>query len=131
MFPIMSPRPGASAPPHAELRASGLGDIVLWLRRKLRRVRVTGESMLPHLCPGDEVLIDPQAYKGDRPQPGDLVVAMHPHQRDLNLIKRVLLVRDNGDCVLVGDNHTASTDSRTLGAFPSHLIIGQVCCRFF
>ena len=113
------------------LRPMGWSDLVLWLRRRLQRVRIKGESMLPQLCPGDEVLVDSAAYEGDRPEPGDLVIAKHPHQPDLQLIKRVLIVRDNGDCVLVGDNRQASTDSRTLGALPSHLILGQVRCHFF
>ncbi len=87
--------------------------------------------MLPSLCPGDEVLVDPKAYACDSPEPGDLVVAIHPQKPGLRLIKRVLIVRDNGECILVGDNRQSSTDSRMLGAVPRNMIIGQVRCRFF
>ena len=116
---------------YRELRPCGISDIVLWLGCRLQRFRVVGHSMLPRLSPGDEVLVDLKAYCCDRPEPGDIVVAIHPQQMDLRMIKRVLLVRDNGDCLLVGDNRKSSTDSRILGAIPSHLIIGQVRCRFF
>lgn len=86
--------------------------------------------MLPLLQPGDEVLVNPNAYRVSSPMPGDLVVAQHPHRLDLRLIKRVVTVQDNGDCILIGDNPTASTDSRHFGAISPARILGQVVCRF-
>lgn len=86
--------------------------------------------MLPTFKPGDEVLVDPNAYQQRSPEPGELVVAQHPLDPQLRLIKRVILVRDNGDCLLIGDNSAASTDSRAFGAVPRQLILGQVICRF-
>jgi nickel-type superoxide dismutase maturation protease len=85
--------------------------------------------MLPLLESGTEVLINPLAYRRRRPQPGDLVVAYHPHQTSLRLIKWVVYVDEEG-CFLKGINTTASTDSREFGLVPWEGIVGQVVCRF-
>ncbi len=85
--------------------------------------------MLPLLVPGSEVLINPLAYRQHRPQPGDLVVAYHPRQPDLRLIKWVVSVDDEG-CFLQGLNAAASTDSREFGTVPWARVVGQVVCRF-
>lgn len=111
--------------PHASAK-----EILWWLLRRRRRFRVTGESMLPALKPGDEVLVDPGAYHHRPPRPGDVVVARHPYQTDLRLIKRVVTVLPNGDCDLRSDNPDAGTDSRTLGAIPAGKIMGRVTGRF-
>lgn len=122
----MPPQP-APAPP--TLRASRLRDVGLWLLRRRQRFRVTGDSMRPLLSPGEEVLIDPTAYRHAPPQPGDLVVAHHPQQPRLRLIKWVVAVDDQG-CFLQGLNLTASTDSRSFGQVPLTDILGRVVCRF-
>ena len=67
---------------------SGVRELLLWLVRRRRRFRVTGESMLPVLKPGDVVLADLLAYRHSHPQPGDIVIARHPLRRDVILIKR-------------------------------------------
>ena len=54
--------------------------------------------MLPLLLPGDEVLVDPQAYRRSRPFVEDLVVLRSPSQWDLCLIKRVKSINQSGDC---------------------------------
>lgn len=86
--------------------------------------------MLPTLQPGDEVLVNPYAYQQQLPNPGELVIAQHPLKPELRLIKRLVTVRANGDCLLMGDNPAESTDSRSFGAVPHQLILGQVVCRF-
>lgn len=86
--------------------------------------------MAPLLEPGDEILIDPRAYRRRRPRPGDIVVARHPYRTDVRLIKRVAAVSEDGTCTLTGDNPTESTDSRTFGAIPHTYILGRVTCRF-
>ncbi len=116
-------------PPPSQLRHSQLTDMVLWLWRQRRRFRIVGESMLPLLEPGTEVLIDPWAYRQRRPQPGDLVVAYHPRQPGLRLIKWVVYVDEDG-CFLQGLNAAASSDSREFGLVPWPQIVGQVVCRF-
>ena len=114
-------------PPHA-LRPSHWMDVGLWLWRRRRRFRVTGDSMRPLLVPGEEVLIDPTAYRRRAPQPGDLVVAEHPQRPGFRLIKWVVAVEPQG-CFLQGIDRAASTDSRTFGWVSLHRILGQVVCR--
>lgn len=105
-------------------------EFVLWLLRRRHRVRVTGQSMLPTLRPGDEVLVDLRAYRRRPIIPGDIVVTRHPFQADLRPIKRVQSVLPDGRCDLRGDNPPASTDSRTYGPLPPDHILGRVTCRF-
>lgn len=112
------------------LRSSQLHDIILWLLRRRRRFRVTGPSMLPLLKPGQEVLLNPYAYRQQLPQPDDIVVARHPQKPHLWLVKRVQFVEADGRCYLKGDNITASTDSRQLGLIAATELLGQVVCRF-
>lgn len=105
-------------------------ELILWLLRRRRRLRVTGESMLPHLRPGQEVLTLPRRWDGRALQPGDVVVLIHPHQPDTPIIKRVAQILPDGRLVLLGDNPAASTDSRTFGPIPPHQILGRVTCLF-
>jgi nickel-type superoxide dismutase maturation protease len=109
---------------------SGVRELLLWLLRRRRRFRVTGESMLPVLKPGDVVLADPLAYRHSPPQPGDIVIARHPLRRDVTLIKRVSAVSEDGRCRLEGDNPAASTDSRTFGWVAAEQVRGRVTSRF-
>jgi nickel-type superoxide dismutase maturation protease len=85
--------------------------------------------MVPLLQPGDEVLINPTAYRHRRPQSGDLVVAQHPQRPHISLIKWVVYGDERG-YFLKGINTIASTDSRHFGWVPRPKILGQVVCRF-
>jgi nickel-type superoxide dismutase maturation protease len=109
---------------------SGARELLLWLLRRRRRFRVTGESMLPVLKPGDVVLADPFAYRHSCPQPGDIVIARHPLRQDVTLIKRVSAVLEDGRCRLEGDNPAESTDSRAFGAVVPEQVRGRVTSRF-
>lgn len=115
---------------NVELKSAGLWELLLWLARRRRRFRVTGHSMQPLLKPGDEVLINPRAYAGASPRPGDLVVARHPLRPNIKIIKRVTAVATNGGVILHGDNPPESTDSRVFGPVPPRLITGKVTRRF-
>jgi len=119
----------SSPSPPTGLRSSRLTDLGLWLLRQRRRFRVVGISMLPLLHPGEEVLVNPSAYGAVLPQPGDLVVAQHPTQPGLRLIKWVVYVEGDA-CFLKGINETTSTDSRAFGLVPYATLLGQVVCRF-
>ncbi|RME41320.1 MAG: nickel-type superoxide dismutase maturation protease [Caldilineae bacterium] len=112
---------------HRQLNAS---ELLLWLFRRRRRFRVNGDSMRPLLEPGDEVLVDPRAYRRTPPQIGDVVIARHPFRRDVRLIKRVTKVLDGDRYELRGDNPAASTDSRTFGAVPRRHLLGKVTARW-
>ena len=113
-----------------ELKSGGIREFFLWLVRRRRRFRVSGNSMLPLLEPGQEVLINPAAYRQTFPQPGDIIVMIHPHRPQTRLIKRVSAVLDDQRYFVVGDNPLESTDSRTFGPISLEQILGQVTSRF-
>jgi len=77
--------------------------------------------MKPTLSDGEFVLVDPHR----RPRPGQLVVARHPENRELLVIKRVDC-HDGDRLVLTSDNPSESTDSRIWGPVDSELVIGVV-----
>lgn len=107
------------------INQSNLYELILWLLRRRRRFRITGDSMRPLLEPGDEVLVD----SGAVPRPGDIVVARHPFIRNLRVIKRVEAVGEDGRYLLKGDNPIASDDSRAFGPVSGERILGRVTSR--
>ncbi|NES85082.1 MAG: nickel-type superoxide dismutase maturation protease [Moorea sp. SIO2B7] len=111
------------------MNQSSYQELLLWLLRKRRRFRVTGVSMSPLLEPGDEILVDLRAYQQQLPCIGDLVVANHPYRQDFQLVKRVVLVFEDGSCFLKGDNSLESTDSRSFGTVTLDQILGRVTSR--
>ncbi len=113
-----------------KLKQITLPEFLLWVFQQRRRFRVIGNSMLPLLNPGDEVLINPTAYQYTAPHLGDIVVAQHPLWSNLRLIKRVTGVAENNHYLLEGDNPAESTDSRMFGPVATKNILGQVTCRF-
>lgn len=84
--------------------------------------------MRPLLNAGDEVLVDPQAYRSQPPRIGDIVVARHPVQFDLQIIKRIMGVLEDGSYQLLGDNSDPSQNSPC--RVPRKLILGRVTSRF-
>lgn len=112
------------------LRQSNLFDLLLWLARLRRRVRVTGASMSPLLRPGDEVLFAPRAYRRRAPRAGEIVIVRHPEREGVKMVKRVTAVLPHDHYQIRGDNPAASTDSRTFGPVPREQILGQVISRF-
>ena len=124
-----TPLAEAAAVPAAVPRA-GPGESLLWLLGRRRRFKVEGGSMEPTLADGDEVLVDPRAYRRRSPVAGEVVVALHPFVRGLRLVKRVARVEAGGAVALEGDNPGASTDGRTLGTVPPEGILGRVTARW-
>lgn len=110
------------------MHESSLKEIILWMLRLRRRYRVTGASMFPLLAPGDEVLVNPHAYRQQPPQMGDIVIAQHPAQADLQIIKRVAEVMGDGRFHLKGDNPDPTQSSDSL--VPPTLILGRVTSKF-
>ncbi len=102
-------------------------ELTAWVLRRRKRMRVRGASMEPTLRDGDVVFINPAAYAQTRPLDGDVVVAKHPKQLELEIIKRVEFTDDRG-VYLRSDNDQEpnATDSRSFGMIPDKLIIGQV-----
>ena len=112
------------------LQKSSKKELLLWALRRRRRFRVVGASMLPTLRAGEEVLLDIHAYDHAAPQVGDIVVAYHPEQPDLKIIKRVGKVMENGRFHLSSDNASAGSDSRQFGSVEFGAIVGRVNGRF-
>ena len=104
--------------------------LLLWVGKRARFC-ITGNSMLPLLKPGDEVLVNPKAYAKQSPEPGDWVIAIHPFQPMQKIIKEVVAVE--GDRFLImGKNAAESTDSRSFGWLTKEQrrLQGRVVCRF-
>lgn len=78
--------------------------------------------MLPTLEDGDTVLVEPGAV----PAPEDIVVAWHPHVRELVVVKRVAERLPEG-WRLVGDNPAES--SHAFGAVAPEAVIGVARSR--
>ena len=106
------------------LAAAGLKDLLLFFCGRRRLLKIQGDSMLPHLQSEDRILINPRIT----PRSGDVVVAWHPSKPGLRLIKRLHGMEPNG-MILLGDNPSASTDSRQLGPIPTALMIGVAVSR--
>lgn len=111
------------------LQKSSTKELLLWALRRRRRFRVVGASMLPTLRAGEEVLLDTHAYDHAVPQVGDIVVAYHPEQPDLKIIKRVGEVLEKG-LFLNSDNPSAGSDSRQFGVVGLDRVVGRVNGRF-
>ena len=86
------------------------------------RYMIEGESMLPLLKEGDEVLVS----KGVSINVGDIVIAKHPQNNKIEMVKRVAGIYDGTYYSLLGDNPTESSDSREFGLVEEKLIIGRV-----
>ena len=105
-------------------------DLLLLLLRRRKRLKIVGNSMLPLLQPGDEVLIDPYAYKNSLPKLNDLVVTRHPQQPKITVVKRVTAIDAEEKYFLTGDNIAYSTDSRHWGSVKLQDILGKVTSYF-
>ncbi len=116
--------------PYKPLPTAGRRELILRLCNLRRKIRVRGPSMLPEFAPGDELFLDPRAYRRREPRVGDVVMARHPQAPQENILKRVAFVSPDGRVFLRGDNPQASTDSRTLGLFPPERILGRVTSRY-
>ena len=81
--------------------------------------RVVGSSMLPTLKDGQLVIVS--TFRS--PQVGDVVVAIL-NKREV--IKRITAISKDWHVQLLGDNSSASTDSRHHGSIPKRHILGVV-----
>ena len=90
-----------------------------------RRVEVRGDSMRPALEPGDRLVIVPAR----RLAPGQLVALADPREPARLVVKRVAAASATGVTVL-GDNPTASTDSRHYGPVAPGAVRGRAVYRY-
>jgi len=82
--------------------------------------------MQPALEPGDRLLVVGLL----KARPGDVVAVVDPRDSERVMVKRVTTV-DGAGVTVLGDNPTASTDSRTFGPVPSRLVLGRVVYRYW
>lgn len=85
--------------------------------------------MYPTLRDGDEILVDPRALQHRAPEPGEIVLALHPFKTGVHMVKRVWAVMPDGRVVLRGDERIESSDSRSFGPVSRALILGLVTGR--
>lgn len=106
-------------------------EVLLWILRRRRRFQIVGASMVPTYADGDDVLVDPRAYRRARPAPGDVVLTTHPTVADTLIVKRIARVEPDGRLFVVGDNPDPlqSTDSRQFGAIRFERVRGRVVGR--
>jgi nickel-type superoxide dismutase maturation protease len=107
------------------LKTANWLDIISLLLKYSQRCRVEGNSMLPTLKHGEEVLVK----FGKTFQVGDIVFAKHPYKQSAKMIKRIEKISTSGKLFLIGDNPSESTDSRSFGEISAEEIIGKVVCR--
>jgi nickel-type superoxide dismutase maturation protease len=110
-----------------ELPEASWKERILFFLGRRKPYLVEGNSMLPTLRDGDAVLVDPKKKIAE----GDVVLANHPYQKSVKILKRVKNFTEKGDLFLVGDNPESmeSTDSRAFGAVPLKYLIGKATCR--
>jgi nickel-type superoxide dismutase maturation protease len=99
--------------------------VVLMGTRKLRRVQVAGDSMLPAFRPDDRLVIGPAGWI----RPGTVVAVHDPRSPGRLMVKRVHAVGRTWVDVR-GDNPPASTDSRHFGPLPRSRLAGRVVYRY-
>lgn len=119
------------------LPRSNWREIALWLIRRRRLFQVTGDSMNPTLVAGAVVMVDPRAYRRRIPCEDDIVVAQHPRQDGLRIVKRVTAVLEapsetgasTVQLILASDNEAAGADSRSFGPVALGFVLGRVESR--
>jgi nickel-type superoxide dismutase maturation protease len=104
------------------------------MRWPLWRVAVAERSMEPVLRPGDWLLVRRSSSTSHPPRvrPGQIVIARHPAEPGLLLVKRAVRRDPGGGWWLGSDNPGAgAVDSRSFGAVPPSLIEGRVLLRYW
>ncbi|MBI4692327.1 MAG: signal peptidase I [Candidatus Terrybacteria bacterium] len=105
---------------------------------------VSGASMEPTFDNGDYLIIDELSYNLRKPQKGEVVVFRYPLDPSKFFIKRIAGLPEetmeiNGrkitlaenEYFVLGDNRSASSDSRIWGPVPENLIVGRTLVRLW
>jgi nickel-type superoxide dismutase maturation protease len=103
-------------------------EIGLWMLGKRWRFCVAGDSMLPTLHSGEDVLVMPISAQS-RLFVGDIVVCLHPLKPAVRMVKRVSEIFYDGSCYVLSDNAAAGSDSRAFGVVDRKFIVGRVTSR--
>ncbi|MGH9298561.1 MAG: nickel-type superoxide dismutase maturation protease [Acidimicrobiales bacterium] len=102
-----------------------VGMVVAALHLVTERFVIDGSSMLPTLSPGDRVL----AVRWPVLEAGDIVAFRDPEARERVLVKRIAALQALAIEVL-GDNPSASRDSRHFGPVSRRDVVGRVVYRY-
>ena len=118
---------GWGRPGHYLLVATALAAAALVgrLAPRLGRVEVRGDSMRPALVPGDRLVV----LRTRRLHPGHLVALVDPRAAGRLVVKRVATASRH-EVTVLGDNASASTDSRHYGAVPTTAVRGRAIYRY-
>lgn len=108
-----------------DLPEASIYEIALVFLGSRHKYICEGKSMNPTLKDGEVVLVDCQAEI----EVGDIVVAKHPFEKNVELVKRVERINEQGNYFLIGDNLEDSNDSRHFGAVSREYIKGKVVAR--
>lgn len=102
---------------------------------------VHDESMRPTLLPGDRLLVDPAGVRSRVPAVGSIVVLPDPEGAERLLVKRVLARPGEatpdgtrvppGMVYVIGEDRTASRDSRSFGPVAVEALVGVAWYRYF
>ncbi|HEX4219739.1 MAG TPA: nickel-type superoxide dismutase maturation protease [Acidimicrobiales bacterium] len=116
----------------AAAAVTSMAVVVYGALRLVSRVEVSGVSMAPALLPGDRLLVVRWPRLVARwPAPGEVVAVRDPRQPARVLIKRIGSVdRLGGTVEVLGDQASASTDSRTFGPVPRSAVVGRAIYRY-
>lgn len=85
--------------------------------------------MHPTLADGQTVLVDTRAYDRAMPAVGDVVLAEHPRQPGIPVVKRVARL-DGARVVLSSDNLDARANGPEFGIVDRQQVTGRVECTF-
>lgn len=101
------------------------------MRWPLYRVAVAERSMEPALRPGDWLI----AWRGFRRPPriraGQVVLARHPGDTDMLLVKRAVRTESGGWWLGSDNPGDGAVDSRHFGRVRPEQIEGRVLCRYW
>ncbi len=99
----------------------------------LLRVAVAERSMEPALRPGDWLLVW-RGYHCGRPprvRPGQIVIARHPGEPDMLVVKRATRQLADGWWLESDNPGAGAVDSRSFGPVPVGLIHARVLLRYW
>jgi len=108
-----------------DLPEASIYEIALVFLGSRHKYICEGKSMNPTLKDGEVVLVDREAEI----EVGDIVVAKHPFEKNVEIVKRVERINEQGNYFLIGDNLEDSNDSRHFGAVTREYIKGKVVAR--
>lgn len=93
------------------------------------RVRVHGQSMGPEFKEGSIFFASKWLAKKHSFGVGDVVVVRDPRESNRLLLKRIAKIEE-GSLWLLGDNQSASTDSRVFGSVEGEKILAKVMFKY-